>query len=166
MIRSASCIPLALALSVGLAVAQGARIALNTGDYDSSLPVEVTADQLSVDQSSGLAVFDGNVLVVQGDLRMSAGRVTVEYTTEETAQNTISRLIAEDGVTFVTPGEAAESADAVYSIEENSVVLTGEVLLTQGQNAISGEKLTLDLTAGTGQMEGRVRTVFGAGVDQ
>jgi lipopolysaccharide export system protein LptA len=41
--------------------------------------------------------------------------------------------------------------------------MTGSVLLTQGRNAIAGERLVLDLKAGTGVMEGRVKTVFTPG---
>ena len=66
-----------LLLSPAFALAQGTDVALGIGAFDADEPVEVTADSLSVDQASGLAVFDGNVLVVQGDVRMSAGRVCV-----------------------------------------------------------------------------------------
>jgi lipopolysaccharide export system protein LptA len=38
--------------------------------------------------------------------------------------------------------------------------MTGEVLLTQGGNVMSGQKLTVDLTAGTGRMDGRVKTIL------
>ena len=58
-------------------LAQGANISLGTPTFDVGQPVEVSADSLSVDQGSGEAVFDGNVLVVQGDVRMSAGRIRV-----------------------------------------------------------------------------------------
>ena len=49
------------------------------------------------------------------------------------------------------------------SVAAGDVVLTGNVLLTQGANALAGEKLTVDLATGVGRMEGRVRTVFGGG---
>jgi lipopolysaccharide export system protein LptA len=38
--------------------------------------------------------------------------------------------------------------------------MTGSVLLTQGQNALSSETLHIDLNTGTGQLEGRVQTIF------
>lgn len=149
-----------LSLSASGAMAQAANIALGTGGFSAKLPVEVTADEFSVDQATGKAVFDGNVLVVQGDLRMSAGRVTIEYAQEDGAANGISRLLATGGVTFVTASDAAEAKDAVYSVADGIVTMTGEVILTQGQNAISGDKLVVNLTSGDGRMEGRVRTVF------
>ena len=149
--------------SGAVAIAQGADIALGTQTFDRTQPVEVTADELSVDQASGQAVFDGNVLVVQGEVRLSAGKVTVEYSTDGATPNGVSRLVASGGVTFVTPAEAVEAQEATYSVADGTVLLSGDVILTQGQNAIAGETLTLDLNAGSGRMEGRVRTVFTPG---
>jgi lipopolysaccharide export system protein LptA len=63
-------------------------------------------------------------------------------------------------VTIANAADSAESREAIYTIATGQVVMTGDVLLTQGQNALSGQKLTLDLRAGTGVMEGRVQTVF------
>ncbi|MEO0916154.1 MAG: lipopolysaccharide transport periplasmic protein LptA [Pseudomonadota bacterium] len=140
-------------------LAQAANIALGTGSFDANLPVEVTADEFRVDQSSGEAVFDGNVLIVQGSLRLSAGTVTIEYASD-TSSNAISRLLASGGVTFVTDGDAAEAAEAIYSVAQGTVTLNGDVLLTQGRNAIAGDRLVVDLGSGNGRMEGRVRTVF------
>ena len=151
---------IALALTASVAVGQGASIAVGTGAIDASLPVEVTADQLSVDQDTGKATFDGNVLVVQGELRMSAGRVTIEYAQDDNSANGVSRLLASGGVTFVTTSDAAEAQNAVYSVADGTVTLSGDVLLKQGQSAIAGDTLVVDLSSGSGRMEGRVRTVF------
>lgn len=147
-----------------LILAQGATINLGSGAFDSGLPVEVSADSLSVDQSTGQAVFDGNVLVVQGDVRLSAARVEIEYATAEgETSNGIERLIASGGVTFVTATDAAEASEAIYSIANSSVILSGGVLLTQGTTAITGDRLVVDLSNGSGRMEGRVRTVINSG---
>ncbi|MDJ1016026.1 MAG: LptA/OstA family protein [Paracoccaceae bacterium] len=142
--------------------AQGANVALGTAAFDSGQPVEVTADSLSVDQETGRAVFDGNVLVVQGEVRLSAGQIVVEYATDADGATTgISRLMATGGVTFVTATDAAEASEAVYSVADSTVSLSGDVLLTQGQTALSGDRLVIDLNSGSGRIEGRVRTIFG-----
>lgn len=144
-----------------LVQAQGASINLGSGAFDSEQPVEVSADTLSVDQSTGEAVFDGNVLVVQGDVRISAARVEIEYASDNGGTpNGIERLKATGGVTFVTTTDAAEAQEAIYTIASSRVVLSGEVLLTQGATAISGDRLIVDLKGGSGRMEGRVRTVI------
>ena len=153
----------ALVLAVlvsGPAAAQQADIRFGGLRQDTSLPVEVTSDSLSVDQATGAAVFTGNVLAVQGDMRLSAGSIRVEYAAEG---QSIDKLIASGGVTLVSPTDAAEAAEAVYTIASGTVVMSGNVLLTQGRAAISGDTLTVNLTNGTGTMSGRVKTVFQPG---
>lgn len=147
-------------LATGMALAQSANIALNTNAFDRTQQVEVSADELSVDQSTGQAIFNGNVLVVQGEVRMSASRVAVIYSQDGGAANGISSLQATGGVTFVTANDAVEAQEASYSVEKGTVQLSGDVILTQGQNAISGERMIIDLNSGQGRMEGRVRTIF------
>ncbi|MEM0946967.1 MAG: LptA/OstA family protein [Pseudomonadota bacterium] len=142
------------------ALAQGASVAVGTLQQDTSLPVEVTSDDLSIDNTAGVAVFEGNVIVIQGIMRLTAPRIRVEYDTSEEGNNDITEMYATGGVTFVNGPEAAESDEARYLPNTGDLIMTGDVLLTQGPSVMSGEKLTVDLNAGTGVMEGRVRTVF------
>ncbi len=153
-------LPLVFALLLpGIATAQ-TDVALGGISADPSLPVEVSADSLSVDQDSGRAVFEGGVVIGQGDLRIAAGRVEVIYAD---ATGGIARLLASGGVTFVTETEAAEARDADYNIAEGTLTLTGDVILTQGASALSAERMVVNLATGTARMEGRVRTVFQQG---
>ena len=152
------CVSLLLA-SAGTAHAQ-TNINLGGMTVDTTAAIEVTSDSLSVDQASGRAIFDGNVIIGQGDLRLTAGKVEVIYGTD-TSQ--IARLIASQGVTFVTADEAAEAQQADYDIEAGLLVLTGEVLLTQGPSAISAGQMTINVADGTATMDGRVRTVLQQG---
>ena len=148
-----------LVTTAGIANAQ-TNVDLGGIEVDTSAAIEVTADSLSVDQDSGRAVFDGNVIIVQGDLRLTAGQVEVIYGTD-TSQ--IARLVASQGVTFVTADEAAEAQSADYDIDTGLLVLTGDVLLTQGPSAISAGQMTINVTDGTASMEGRVRTILQQG---
>lgn len=126
---------------------------------DPEAPVEVTSEALTVDQATGAAVFSGNVVVGQGELRLQAAEVEVRYA-EEAGE--IARLLATGGVTLATPSEAAEAQDADYDLQARTLTLSGEVLLTQGPNAIAADRMVVDLAAGTARMEGNVRTVLGA----
>ena len=84
----------------GLARAQGAEVAFGGLKADTSLPVEVTADVLSVNQTDGTAIFSGNVLVIQGEMRLSADRLEVIYGNAERSR--IERLHASGEVTLVS----------------------------------------------------------------
>lgn len=150
----------ALILTLALAapaLAQEANVAFGGLTQDTSLPVEITADTLSVNNADGSAVFSGNVLVGQGEMRLSAAEVRVDYAPDSRA---IERLHATGGVTIASRQDAAEAREAVYTIDSGLVVMTGDVLLTQGESALSGQKLTLNLKDGTGVIEGGVSTTF------
>ncbi len=162
--RASTALPLrallALVLSATPAMPQGTGVAFGELAQNTGLPVEVASDALEVDQADGSAVFTGNVLISQGDMRMTAGAVRVDYA--ETGGG-IDRLEASGGVTLVSGTDAAEAREAVYGIDTGTVVMSGDVILTQGRNALSSERLVIDLVAGTGRMEGRVRTVLQTG---
>ena len=136
------------------------NINLGAMSADPTAAVEITADNLSIDQATGTAVFQGNVVLGQGDLRLNAGRVQVVY---NDASGDINRLSASGGVTFVTATEAAEAQSAEYNLDAGTLVLTGDVLLTQGASAISADTMRVNLATGAAQMEGRVRTIFNQG---
>lgn len=133
-------------------------VKLGSLTVDSTAQVEVTADSLSFDQDSGKAVFEGNVLAQQGALRLAAGRIEVTYDADS---RDVTRLLASGGVTFVTADEAAEAARATYDLTARTLTMDGDVLLTQGPNAIAAERMVVDLATGRADMQGRVRTVIG-----
>lgn len=151
-------IPAFLALVLATqAAAQGTNVSFGGLKADTSLPVEVTAENLSVNQGDGSAVFSGDVLVKQGEMRLQAGEIRVEYGADGKG---INRLFATGGVLIVNATDAAEAAEAVYTIASGEVLMSGKVLMTQGATAIKGDRLTINLKSGTGRMEGGVTTTF------
>lgn len=151
-----SCLPV-------LAASQGAPMAFGQVQQDRSLPVEVTADNLSVNQADNTAVFTGSVVIAQGEMRLSASRVRVVYLADESG---IESLEATGEVTLVSGEDAAEAARADYNITTGMIELRGDVLLMRGDNAITGETVLVDTGAGTARVSGRVRTVLQPGDDQ
>ena len=148
------------ALTLATPLAAQTSIDLGGLTADSGAPVEVTADALEVDQAAGTAVFTGDVVIAQGDLRLSAPQVEVTYGEES---GDITRMQASGGVTFVTASEAAEAQTADYDLASGLLTLEGDVLLTQGASALSANRMVVNLETGTAQMTGRVSTVFGQG---
>lgn len=125
---------------------------------DTTQPIEVEADQLSVDQATGVAVFSGNVRVKQGALRVNAPKATLTYNADRTEIETVH---LEGGVILTNGVEVVQGQDAVYTVPTGVVVVTGDVVVTQGPSTIAGPKLTYNLDTGSGLMDGgRVQSVF------
>ena len=151
----------ALVMAAAPALPQGANVAFGGLKHDSRLPVELTADSLAIDQAAGTATATGNVLAGQGGLRIKTETLLVEYETRDgKVTGQVTRMTASGNVTLSNGGEAAEAQKAVYSVADGMVRMTGDVLLTQGQNALSGEQLVINLNTGQAQIKGRVRTIF------
>lgn len=148
---------LTLGLVAGMAQAQQATIAFGDLEQDTTQPVEVSADQLAVNNADGSAVFSGNVQVKQGEMTLAAAKVDVRYGAD---QSQIRELLASGGVTITNLADNASAEAAVYTIETGVIVLTGNVRLAQAGSTMQGQKLTINLKDGTGIMEGRVTTTF------
>ncbi|MFT5637329.1 MAG: lipopolysaccharide export system protein LptA [Paracoccaceae bacterium] len=156
-----------LSTSLIAAFGQAALVPFGQAGHDTTQAVEIVADSFTVNQNRGSAEFVGNVVVGQGDLRLSAGKIEVEYATASNDDGRlIGRLIASGGITLVSNGQAAEAETATYSIDVGTIVLEGNVLITQGANALAGQKITISLTDGSAKVEGRVKTIFQTGVSE
>jgi lipopolysaccharide export system protein LptA len=124
---------------------------------DPKAPVTVTSESLTVDETARTAVFTGNVLVVQGEMRLSAAEVRVEY---EADADRIARLWATGGVLLVNATDAAQSQKADYVIDTGIVTMTDEVVLTQGPATFTAQTFVADMKTGLGQLQGGVRSTF------
>ena len=153
-----------LIAGVGMGWAQGTAVSLGVNNHDSSIPVEITSQELELDQENGTAIFTGDVIVRQGDITLTCQKMRVEYAEDATTGKTEIQVIRMfGGVTFVTDQDAAESDSAVYSLTTEIVEMFGNVLVTQGPTALSSDKLTYNLQTGDGQMEGSVKTILQQG---
>ncbi|MFX0543585.1 LptA/OstA family protein [Roseovarius sp. S4756] len=141
----------------GAAAAQGMQVAFGSAAQEGDLPVEVTAENLDVNQNDGTAVFTGDVIVGQGQMRLSAPRVLVVYLTDRSG---IASLQATGGVTLVSGEDAAEAARADYDVQTGMIQMEGDVLLVQGPAALTADRMSVDTVAGTARMNGRVSTVL------
>jgi len=153
-----------LIIGTSMGWAQGTAVSLGVNNHDSSIPVEITSEELALDQENGTATFAGDVIVKQGEITMTCQRMRVEYAEDpETGKTEIQIIRMFGGVTFVTQQDAAESDSAVYSLTSEIVEMFGNVLVTQGPTALSSDKLTYNLQTGDGQMEGSVKTILQQG---
>jgi lipopolysaccharide export system protein LptA len=134
--------------------------------HDSSAPIEIASDSLEVQEAKHLAIFAGNVDAVQGTLHLTADRLDVTYAAEQGSSGTgaIQHMRAEGNVFLSNASETAQGAWAEYDVAGGTMRMGGNVVLTQGDNAISGQSLFINLNAGTGKIEGgtstRVKSVF------
>ena len=163
-LRRAALPALAFAVLIGLAGASAAQDAAEGGSPGQA--IEITADTLEVRQSENVAVFQGSVEAIQGDIVLTAETLTVHYREagDEDGNFGVSRIHAEGDVVIFSPQETAQGQRGVYDVEEGTIELAGGVVLHQGNNIVEGAALTMDLGTGVsriiGSGSGRVTGLF------
>jgi lipopolysaccharide export system protein LptA len=79
-------------------------------------------------------------------------------------EKSIKRIEAKGGVTVVQKDQNAAGDAAIFNMRENIVTLTGNVVVTRGQDVLRGQRLVVDLTNGVSKMDqGRVEGLFQSG---
>ncbi|HLN37568.1 MAG: LptA/OstA family protein [Xanthobacteraceae bacterium] len=151
------------------------------GGQDKDQPVQIEAASLEVRDKSKMATFSGDVQVVQGDTTMKCQKLVVFYGQEvgiaqagaqppdakppdakpaptsalpgpKGAQN-IRRIEARGGVTVITKDQNASGDLGVYDLIAKTITLTGNVVVSQGQNVIHGERVVVDTVTGNARVE-------------
>ncbi|MFA5120217.1 lipopolysaccharide transport periplasmic protein LptA [Zavarzinia sp.] len=161
VLRRAAALSLAGSLAfAATALGQGATPAgpprLN---FNSSAPIEILADSLEVQDQSSSAVFSGNVKVTQADMILRADRLEVTYAGGSVTDTTggpsaIKKIIAKGNVFVTSKEDTAQGDAAVYEPEKGVVTMTGNVILTRGQNVLKGSELVVNLHTGRSVMTG------------
>lgn len=134
---------------------------------DADQPIEINADSLEVQQDKNQAIFTGNVDATQGRIRLRADRLTVWYRPGgeggSDVEGTINKIEANGRVFISSPEETAQGDNGVYDVGAAQIVLTGDVVLTRGENVVRGKRLIMNMNTGRSQMKsdgGRVQGRF------
>ena len=80
-----------------LSLSAQTTLSLDGFQSDPEASIEMLADRLTVSQTDGSARFEGNVVIAQGNMRLSADLVDVTYL----KAGGIGRLLASGGVLLV-----------------------------------------------------------------
>lgn len=145
----------------------------------SKAPIAIDADKLQIFDKEQRAVYSGNVVVVQGETTMKAAHMTVYY--ERANQDAqpiepgssgpggaaLKRVEAKGDVVITSKDQVARGDNGVLDRENDRMILTGNVSLSQGENITKGEKLFYNLSTGVATVDGgRVRSLLVPGSDE
>lgn len=139
----------------------------HTADLKTEQPasdmVDIEADRLDVSTRDQTAVFRGNVKATRDDIVVRGNTLALAY---DQKTRKVSTLTADGDVSIQWKGKEATCSRVVYNLARQIMVLTGNVVITRGQERLSGQKVTLDLKNDSQTVEGsggRVKVRVNAG---
>jgi lipopolysaccharide export system protein LptA len=146
----------ALLTVLALPAVSGAQSAASRIDA-SRQPVQYGAD-------AGEYTPEGFSLRGRAEVTQGSNRLRAEAIRGFTANGDLTRIEATGSVYFVTPDQSMKGDRAVYTLNDGNVVVTGDVILTQGKSVLTGNRLVYNVRTETARIEGgangRVQGVF------
>lgn len=125
-------------------------------------PIRVNADRSEVLDKERKVILIDNVDITQGNARLRADIVTIEYGSGGTTQTAglganfgdIRTMTARGNVFYVTPDLKANGDLGVYVASTDTITLTGNIILVRGEDVAKGERLEMELAAGKTTLDG------------
>jgi lipopolysaccharide export system protein LptA len=146
-------------------------------------PIQIEASSLEMRDKKKEATFAGNVRVVQGDTTMTSKSLVAFYDQNTTpaansksrkaapiksatpgpgGSTSIRRLEARGSVVVTQKDQIVTGETAVFDTRTNLITMLGGVVLTQCNNVMRGDHLSVDMTTGVSRIEsdsGRVQVL-------
>jgi lipopolysaccharide export system protein LptA len=148
--------------------ASGPPNALQGFSQNRDKPIKINSATLEVRDKDKVATFSGDVHLVQGDTTLRSKTLVVFYDDEAAAKSEkapaaataaqpkqqIRRVEAKGGVIVTQKDQTATGDNGVFDMRANTVTLLGNVVISQCQNVVRGDRLTVDMTTGVSRVEG------------
>lgn len=155
--------PLLAGLALALLLGSGAAAARSG---DTQQPVHVTADRAELRERAGTSRYQGNVIITQGSMRITADDVEV-YSPNKTLQTVVSRGRRATFDQTMDDGREvhAEALQMTYDARTRTLLLEGEAFLIQAGNRLDSARIEYDLKteqvlAGTQAPNERVEIIY------
>lgn len=170
---------LVVVASHGFAESDRGRL-FKTNPQQRQEPVRITSAMLEVRDKEKRATFTGDVVVVQGDTDLRCSELIVYYESEQTrgapppsqddrGNQKIRRMEAKGSVVMTQKDQRAIGEHADFDVVNNTMLLTGDVIVTRGEDIIRGRRLNVNMTTGIFTMEadgGRVDVLLKSNASQ
>jgi len=144
---------------------------LSAPQFDADKPIQVQADRLEVDNDAGVLRLEGNVVARQEDTTLNSDIVLIYYKNGEKPKDggtaparpqpaappaapsnqapgggNVERLIAMGRVQITQGNRKATGERAEYDQTKNTITLTGDPVVTQGDNVLRGSVIVVNTT--------------------
>ena len=116
-------------------------------ESDKDQPIEIEADTGELDDAKNISIYRGDVVTVQGTIRMTGDKMTVFYTEDDELDYLIMegrpatyKQLPDDSSVY----DYAEALTMEYYEQKEYVILIKEALVTQEGLRFSGDRIEYD----------------------
>lgn len=122
--------------------------------------IQLTSDRMLLDEKKKTVIFEGHVLVKRSDVTITADRLYLygkqneRIAMDKPLGDQVDRIEVEGNVRIIQGNKVASAEKAVYYVGHQRILLIGNPVISQGQDRISGQAITIYLKEGRSVVEG------------
>ena len=115
--------------------------------------ITITSNKLNVEMNKRKSTFTGNVYAFNETLKVWSDEITINFKIEK---DEIKEILANGNVKIIRLVEGSEifGDTANYSLEEEVIIIKGNVVVVENGNQVRGNELVVDLKSSSSIMVG------------
>ena len=111
--------------------------------------IKVSSENLDVYRNNNISVFSGNVYAEDDSIKLWSDKISLFY--DETKKS-VYEIVAENNVKIIVNEVTAFGNYSKYKVNNEELLLEGDVVVIEKDNKIQSDQLILDLTNSTSIM--------------
>ena len=111
--------------------------------------IKISSEKLNVYRESNISVFSGNVYAEDDTIKLWSDKVSIFY--DETNKS-MYEIIAENNIKIIVNDVTAYGNFSKYKVDNEVILLEGDVVVIEKDNKIQSDQLILDLANSTSIM--------------
>lgn len=139
---------------------------IKVGVDPSRMPVRITSDRMTYDESGKVVSFVGNVVAEHGQLTLWADRLSAylaSKTGKKFSADSVDRIVAEGNVKAKKDSTEGSCGKLTYFVDRQLLRMEENPLLQDGPNSLAGEVINFHIRENRSEVEGgtqRVKAIF------
>ena len=111
--------------------------------------IKITSEKLNVYRDNNKSVFSGNVYAEDDTIKLWSDKISIFY---DDTNKSIYEIVAENNIKIIVNGVTAYGNFSKYQVDNEEILLEGDVVLIEKENKIKSDQLILDLANSTSIM--------------
>ncbi|RWU05836.1 LPS ABC transporter substrate-binding protein LptA [Pseudodesulfovibrio sp. S3] len=140
---------------------------IKVGIDPSRIPVKITSDRMTYDESGKVVAFVGNVVAVHGELTLWADNISAYLSSKENKKfsaDSVDRVIAQGNVRAKKGTTEGSCGKLTYFVVTQTLKMEQSPLLVDGPNSLTGEVINFHIKDNRSEVIGgsekRVKAIF------
>ena len=117
----------------------------------STKEIEITAATMEWNKKDNVAIAIGEAKAIKGNNILHANKIVVFFNKKKDVE-TINKLNASGNVKFIREDQIATGDSAIYYVENENILMKGNVTLQKEDSIMLGDELSIDLKTSSSKL--------------